>query len=496
MKDNVIGESGPAGQPAQVGARSRAGGRRRAASAVSVLVVGLMVALPSTASAAKQQMFGILFPELPGYDAPSDATLLALTAAGMAAEPGPMFDTNLATDDNPNRLPAFFTYFGQFVDHDMTLDTLPLPDSFVDPTTLTNERDQRLNLDSVYGLKRQFASQLYEADKKHLKVNGLDVPRNADGSAALIEGRNDENQIVAQIHVAFLRAHNNLIDQGYKLKDARRLMEWRYQWIVVHEFLAEILDPAVYQDVFQPGGTIVTRYYDPKKAEKGYMPVEFSVAAYRFGHSQVRRAYRLIEGGSLIQVFNGTANDLHGGRPLTADRIIFWPNFINVDGVAPTGAGSAPTNISRKIDTLLSSGLFVLPIPGAEPDGPSILALRNLQRAREYGMPSGQAVAARVGVPALSNAQIAEAIPRLAMLRDNPDFLGETPLWLYILAESTIAHDGTRLGPVGSRIVAEVFGGLIAADKNSYYRKGWAPPEGVYRIQDLLRDAGVLPVVP
>jgi hypothetical protein len=119
--------------------------------------------------------------------------------------------------------------------------------------------------------------------------------------------------------------------------------------------------------------------------------------------------------------------------------------------------------------------------------------MRNIQRAREYGMPSGQSVAARLGLPVFSNDDIAAHIPRLATVRDDPAFQGETPLWLYILAESSIVHDGARLGPVGSRIVAEVIGGLIAADKNSYYRKGWVPPGGSYRAEDLLRDAGLLP---
>jgi hypothetical protein len=41
--------------------------------------------------------------------------------------------------------------------------------------------------------------------------------------------------VIAQIHIAFLRAHNRLIDQKYRFEQARDLMEWRYQWIVVHE---------------------------------------------------------------------------------------------------------------------------------------------------------------------------------------------------------------------------------------------------------------------
>lgn len=464
---------------------------RAARLSIHVLLAVLLMALPlapspSSAGEAKaKSMFGRMFPDLPAYDAPSDDALTALTAAvGPSGVPGPMFDENLAVDDNPANVPSFFTYFGQFLDHDMTLDTLPLPTSFVDPTTIPNSRDPRMNLDSVYGGGPDANPELYEADRKHLKVNGRDLPRNPDGSAILVEGRNDENQVIAQIHVAFLRAHNRLIDQGRNLEQARNLMRWRYQWMIIYEFLPEVLDTDVYVDVFRPDGSIETQYYDPKLAFKAEMPVEFSVAAYRFGHSQVRRAYNITQGGPRVQVFNNTPADLHGGRPITPDHVIFWPNFLSIDG-------QPVANISRKIDTLLSSGLFLLPIPGAAPGGSAILAKRNIQRAREYGLPSGQAVAARLGIPVLTNQQIIDAIPRLVVLND-PAYKGEAPLWLYILAESRIIHNGAKLGPVGSRIVAEVFGGLLAADVRSFYRRGWNPDGGIYRAQDLLREAGVL----
>jgi hypothetical protein len=109
----------------------------------------------STGERESSRLFGLLFPELPPYDAPDAATLVRLTAAGTTDVPGPLFDQNLDQDDNPDGVPSFFTYFGQFLDHDMTLDSLPLPVDFVDPTTITNNRDQRLNLDSVYGSRRK-----------------------------------------------------------------------------------------------------------------------------------------------------------------------------------------------------------------------------------------------------------------------------------------------------------------------------------------------------
>lgn len=474
--------------------------------------------LALSAGAAPQQTFGRLFPDLPPYNAPDDATLDLLTAETASDAPGPMLDSGNASDNNPDDVPAFFTYFGQFLDHDMTLDSLPLPVDFVDPTTIPNDRDQRLNLDSVYGTRKNPNPALYEADGKHLKVNGGDLPRTAQGIAIIGDPRNDENQIIAQIHVAYLRAHNKLIDEGLSFADARQLMEWRHQWIVVHEFLPEVLDPDVYNDVFRANKNqdhivqIHNRYYDPGSAATADMPVEFSVGAYRFGHSQVRAAYRIVQNppppapsAPFIQVFklNPTApEDLHGGRPITSDHIIFWPNFINVDGVPATGGMSPtgkprPINISRKIDTLLSNSLFHLPIPGAEADGTAILAKRNIQRAREYGLPSGQAVAQRLGLTPLTNKQIADAIGGMALAGLSDDvkgpYKGEAPLWLYILAESKMRHEGAKLGPVGSRIVAEVIGGLLAADSTSYIRRGYVPKDGSYRVQDLLRDAGVLP---
>lgn len=529
---------------------------------IHILLAALVATLSlplSPADAAQQTMFGRMFPDLPQYDAPSAAALTALTCGqnsgtGSFADctlqtsvivnqqkMGPLFDQNIAAptvpnDDNsvyysgsclggvttpcpdPSKdVPSFFTYFGQFLDHDMTLDKLPLPTEFIDPNTIPNSRDPRLNLDSVYGKGPQVNPELYEADRKHLKVNGRDLPRdpscvvvptpslssNTSCPSIIIEGRNDENQVIAQIHVAFLRAHNKLIDQGYNLEKARELMRWRYQWIVVHEFLPDVLDQTVYNDVFRPDGSIQTKYFDPQLAFKAVMPVEFSVAAYRFGHSQVRKAYIMTQGGPKLQVFNNSnpAADLHGGRQIATDHQIFWPNFLPVDGqpsTGQTGTGQVAANISRKIDTLLSSGLFGLPIPGAEPEGSAILAKRNLQRAAKYGLPSGQAVAARLGIPVISNHDIAAAIPRLGFLDPlalnyDTSYLEETPLWLYILAESKIVQNGEKLGPVGSRIVAEVMGGLLAGDVRSYYRRNWTPDGGVFRAQDLLREADVLP---
>lgn len=458
----------------------------------------LLLALFATAllaSPASADTFGRMFSDLPGYAGPPDFELDVLTAAN-----GPIFDPNLDADDNPARKLSFNTYFGQFVDHDTTEDhnpssTLSGP---VDPETLTNFQTPQLDLDSVYGGPPGVVDQtLLEDDGLHFKIGagGRDLPRDPDtGFAIVAEGRNDENQIIAQIHVAFLRHHNALIDQGLSFADARRLLTYRYQWVVVHDFLAHLLDDVQYAAVFKPNGRIIAPH--ARKLD-GRMVVEFSVGAYRFGHSMVRRAYGLNcpgPGELLVrpQVFN-PANpdaDLHGGRPIPPERFICWANFVDFDGF-PQPA-QPQLNVSRKIDGRLSSGLFGLPIPGAANDGSSILARRNLQRARSYGVPSGQDVATALELPVLSNEQIAAAVPRVARITQ-PEYGGELPLWLYVLLESEIVENGGSVGPTGSRIIAEVIGDQLKRDANSYVTAEWQPPGGVYREQDLLRDAGVAP---
>jgi hypothetical protein len=210
-------------------------------------------------------------------------------------------------------------------------------------------------------------------------------------------------------------------------------------------------------------------------------PVEFSVAAYRFGHSMVRRAYELTNTTGKIQVFSATLPDLRGGRQLPAGRQIDWGNFVHElsrpDNLTPV----SHVNQSRKIDTLISSSLFVLPIPGAEATGSNVLAFRNLVRAKFYDMPSGQDVAQAMGLPVITPAQ----------LNLGPAFDNGTPLWYYILAESSRTQDGKQLGPVGARIVADVFVKLLQVDPDSILRHNRNTAPTTFHLENLFVDAGL-----
>jgi Animal haem peroxidase len=458
------------------------------------LLAGALTSLGTTlllvgSVSAKDQDFVRMFPKLPPLEAPDSALANhgACTPAPCGgASTGPMVDPNLDADNSPRSTPAGFTYFGQFVDHDVTRDENPLPDTTFPIELLDNVRNAKLDLDSVYGPGS--VRDPVKPDKMLTGPDGGDLPRGSDGRALIADSRNDENMIIAQLHLAFLKFHNAMVDRGMNFEQARQATINHYQWVVTHDFLPRVLHPDYAATVLT---ATANKFFKPSNPHDPNLPIEWAVAGYRFGHSMVRLAYRVVAPTPEaplppnVQVFNGTAGDLSGGRPIPdgsdpskPNRRIHWPNFVQVEGFP------APLNISRKIDALLSRGLFQLPVPAAIPGGPNSLASRNIIRAKRYELPSGQDVARTLGVPVLTNEEVGIF---------DPAFGGEAPVWVYLLAESGVVYNGAHLGPVGSMLVSEVFGGMLQLDPDGIVRTGWTPEGGTFTLGDFLSTAGVVP---
>jgi hypothetical protein len=435
--------------------------------------------------------FGRLFRTLPPL-APPDAELARLAQA--MGEPA----GDSAGGDNP-AIPSGYTYVGQFLDHDITFDPVSSLERQNDPDALRTFRTPRYDLDCLYGGGRDQSPYLYDEEDPHKLLVGRntdpshepeDLPRNRQGRALLGDPRNDVHVIVGQLHLAFVRFHNAVVDhlrtrfvpEPELAAEARRLVTWHWQWIVVHDFVGRIVGPDLLGELLVPsprarGGVRVDlRLYAWRRAP--WIPVEFSAAAYRFGHSMVRDGYRLNDTLDVLPVFfpGPTPNpfqQLGGFRPLPKRWTIDWRLFFEI-------AGSAPQP-SRLIDTHLARPLHRL--PESVDRARRSLALLNLLRGRALLLPSGQAVAAAVGT----------AVPD-----DDLGLAGETPLWFYLLRESEVVAGGRHLGPTAGRIVGEVLLGLLKGDPTSFLRQapGWAPDlpsaePGRFTMPDLLRFAGV-----
>ena len=488
----------------------------------------------------REDRFGRIFPELhPFYPEASPRLLAALREMG---EPGGMLDARddlgkgpvaLITDVNLNRNnpnnpehSAGTTFMGQFLDHDMTFDLSSRLGQPVEPLTSANARTPALDLDSVYGGGPLADPELYarvdprsreRPTKLRIEHGGLfeDLPRRSDASAIIADPRNDENIMIAGLQAAIILFHNKAVDlvagdrrdsADEVYRRARQLTTWHYQWMIVHEFLPLFIGQSLVSDVLRSG----RRYYRPSV---GFIPVEFQGAAYRFGHTMVRPSYRANRDGDVDpatkqptpffgMIFDPAGEgqrdpvDLRGGARARR-RFIGWETFFDFGELEADGVAAA-VKPNKLIDTRISTPLFNLPLAAiASGDRPTSLPQRNLLRHVTWSLPSGQSIARAMRVPALSDRDFPELRSFRLGLEES------TPLWYYVMREASVVERGLRLGPVGGRIVAEVFIGLLQLDQNSYLAANprWRPTlprrngrvTGDFGMVDFLTFAGVDP---
>lgn len=476
-------------------------------------------------------------------------------------------------------IPAGFTYLGQFVDHDLTLDvTAAALGQDVTVDELLDGCSPALDLDSVYGRgptnpqDRRF----YAADGIKLRtgttaavdvgsstnpnpphsvstntnLGGFDLPRVGTGptkaaqrAPQIPDARNDENLAVAQTHVAFIHFHNRVVDtlatQGVPsvmlFDRAQGEVVRHYQWMLRTDHLPRVIDPALVEDVFTHG----RRFFEATGSgagDVGTMPIEFSVAAYRLGHSMIRDTYqwnRLFNSSptgvlgiaTLFQLFTftGTSGNFTPTDPpnqaglddpnfgtllrLPTNWIVDWRRLHDftstplAEPIPPDGL----RNVAKRIDTLLVNPLGQLPagtFAGREQnlaidDIQRNLALRNLGRANMVRLASGQQMARLFGAKELTQAEILTgdgagadltAPDQLNQVQQNA-LVASTPLWFYILREAEI--NGGRLGAVGGRIVAEVFHRAMEVStfsivRDPRWRPTFGPDRDTFRMVDLL----------
>jgi hypothetical protein len=434
-------------------------------------------------------------------------------------------ETGDPADGGDSNIPGGYTYFGQFVDHDITRDkeTQLTQDGMVDPGQMDNFRTPALDLDSLYGKGPDGSPELFEADGRKLRigqttdVGGLgvfpnDLPRLGPDAgpgqnatdAVIGDPRNDENLAVAQTHLAFLKFHNKRADASPEksFEEIKRDVVLHYQAIVLTDFLPRVMQQDILQDVLENG----RKFYTDTEKHKDCMPVEFSVAAYRMGHSMVRPSYEwnrifntngpagIATFKDLFEFSGGSGSRGSNDRPfrgeptLPSNWIVDWRLMYEIP--LEDGTFHSQRNRTRKLDERMALDLKTLPeFQQQSPQPPEAfwsLATRNLLRGRMLFLPTGQEAAAALGVTALTPEEILLGVPpdqanQLTQL----GFTKTTPLWYYILREAMLHNDGNKLGVVGSRILAETFVGLI---QNSGINVLEESPGLTFSMPDLLQE--------
>ncbi len=496
-----------------------------------------------------------IFPSLPAADfgADDDASESALKALG-AKMMSTLDEPKDGPDNEESGLPAVYTYFGQFIDHDLTFDPASLLQRQDDPNALVDFRTPRFDLDNVYGRGPSDQPYLYLDSRRFLEgapltgtalgapLTGRDLPRSAattidataENRAIIGDPRNDENVIVSQLQGLMLRLHNRLadMDPGRSFAQLAQEVRFHYQWVVLNDFLPSVVTADVLalvlphvtgtgNPVLQPPAL---QFYQP--GDRAFMPLEFSVAAYRFGHSMIRPGYRLNDAIGPLPIFpfknHPDAPALTGFGQFPSEWAIDWGRFVDLDArpygnVDQAGEAGSPGNLQRtqlayKIDTSLVDPLKDLPKRVAS-DPPPGLAARNLLRGWRLRLPSGQDVARAMGIEPITDIEIGKFTGSDPTINLNTIhggvFEDNCPLWTYVLAETQETNleftttDGVKsistrqLGPVGGRIVAETFAGIMANDASSYLNVNplWKPnpalatADGTFGIRELIAGA-------
>ncbi|MGB3401754.1 MAG: heme peroxidase family protein [Microcoleaceae cyanobacterium] len=392
-------------------------------------------------------------------------------------------------------IPDGYVFLGQFIDHDITFDTTSgLKKVFGKIESIQNIRTPIFDLDSLYGDGPEAMPFLYDRRKEkkdHFLIgtpnNPDDLPRNIQGIALIPESRNDENGIISQLQLLWMKFHNAVLEgienediyisekvehKDVEFEKAKRAVQRHYQWIIRHDFLPRII---VKEVLDQAEADICSGNYknDPIWGNAPSIPIEFAGAAYRFGHTLTRSHYHINSNRLNVDLFENfkkpgkNSEDKPGDslsvfNPVSPENVIDWRYFFEVDD-------SIQPQKARKIDTWMAHEFFDLPfVPDhARKRGESSLAFRNLLRGTVvYSLPSGEAVAEALGVEAIPQHEKAKA----AGLPE-----GKTPLWFYCLAEAE-SHGG-KLGPVGGRIVAMTLLKILKEDPHSYVNapKPWKP---------------------
>jgi Animal haem peroxidase len=465
------------------------------------------------------------------------------------------------------KLPPIYTYFGQFVNHDLSapigsiaaeaesipmveiignLGPAPDLDKQSRPASIApileavkNEHVDPLMLGSLYGngpgsedsevrdlyapdgvsFKIGMSSEISEQDlaattttaKDVIRKEGApDLLRDQEKQLALIaDRRNDENLIISQLHLALLLFHNKTVkalqpkfpDQKALFAEARKEVTLHYQWCILHDYLPRLLWEDTLDEVLANGPII--------KAPGG-IPMEFTCAAFRFGHSMVSEEYdfnvnfghkgKLADSATLNQLFAFTSRGGMGTSNGTGGQL---PNHWIADWNRLTRSGTNQLSGADKIDVTFAEGMLNHMAHAQNMHHASIF-FRNILRGYHRRIPFGQKIAAALRIAPLPPNAILDALPpAMRATAEELDVHTHTPAWLYFLCESRHLGKGEHLGPAASKIIAETIVGTLKHAPGSILNVtgGWTPErrgriknngKSINDIKDILDFSGVM----
>lgn len=374
----------------------------------------------------------------------------------------------------------FLWAWGQFIDHDLDLTgeseetapiAVPIGDPEFDPlgtgaatigfhrSTYTDTGSERaygneitsfLDASNVYGSSQAQSDAIRgEGGKMLLDANEF-LPKDADGQYMGGDVRSGENVGLTSMHTLFAREHNRIVDELAErdpdLSDealytlARRIVEGEVQKITYDEFLPKILGEGALGDYAGFDASV-----DPT------ISVEFSTAAFRFGHTLLSpEIQRLAEDGA------------DAATALALRDAFFNPTAFAETGVDPILRGLADGK-SQDMDPMLIEDVrsFLFGPPGA---GGFDLASLNIQRGRDHGLQSYNDMRESLGLDRKASFGDITSDPAIAAkLAEAYGDVDAIDAWVGGLAEDSFGNG--LVGELFHTVIADQFHRVRAGDK-------------------------------
>lgn len=414
--------------------------------------------------------------------------------------------TQAGSIPNPEGASDFIWQWGQFLDHDIDLTDgidppqaanvgVPTGDPWFDPTntgsavielnrsiydlttgTTTDNPRQQINeisswidASNVYGSDTARANALRTLDGTgRLKTSaGNLLPFNIDGfanaggdSASLFlagDVRANEQVGLTAMHTLFVRDHNWHADRirtanpqlsGENIYHrARQMVNAEIQAITYREYLPALL-----------GRGYISRYQEYQPEINAAIANVFSTAAFRYGHSALSP--------TLLRL-NAQGNPISAGHLPLRDAFFAPQRLIEEGGIAPIMRGLA-SQVSQAVDNHIIDDVrnFLFGPPGA---GGFDLAALNIQRGRDHGLPSYNAVRRAFGLqPAQQFSDISSDPETQNALATVYESVNDIDVWVGGLSEDPIP--GALVGELVATVLKQQFEALRDGDRYWYQR--------------------------
>jgi hypothetical protein len=424
------------------------------------------------------------------------------------------------------KVPAGYTYLSQFIFHDLTwlseegggtknkassaldMDSL-LGNRFTLPDPPCPGSNDALRVGMTHNGEGSLPPLPWDVPRKPRCVAASDEDRRPKGFPLVPDLRNEGFLQLAQTHVVFLKFYNAVARHngygGSKFNEAaaRREFVQHVQSVVLFDLLETLAEPLVYEDVVIRNARRVIHPDAVTKKSPFLIPIEFAAAAARYGHSMVRQRYAWNSDhddnlpADLVTLITTSWQNGYPGSPqlgkLARDWVIDWERFFDFSPLIGAGARTpVPANpISPRItETMGNLPAHIRPLPSggkSPPVGSTFSVSRaTLRRQVQFQMVSAQKIIYAIehmkdAIPierSLTPDELAGPPgPTADAFRKFPELAEKTPIWFYVLREAEVLGGGERLGPLGSRLIAETLHAAVeAAGQDSLVANpGWKP---------------------